>query len=128
MSQSKKCNKCRKTKPISEFGKDKYQKDGLFWCCKSCRIAPRRKIDLYRRYGISLRQYEKLLEKQSGVCAICGRHQAEFKNSLDVDHNHETGKVRGLLCPSCNRGLGNFKDNRGILIKAVQYLEKGNDG
>ncbi|MCK5601272.1 endonuclease VII domain-containing protein [Candidatus Pacearchaeota archaeon] len=124
MPQTKKCCNCWNTKPVSEFNKDKHAKDGLHASCKSCRIKPRRKADLYRKYGISSRQYEKLVEKQNGRCAICGKHQSELKTTLNVDHNHETGKVRGLLCVACNRLLGYAQDNQDILMKAIQYLEK----
>ena len=124
MPQTKKCNKCRKTKEISDFNVDKSQKDGLGWCCKSCRISPRRKCDIYRKYSLSPRQYEKLFEKHKGCCAICGRCQSELKRTLCIDHDHKTREIRGLLCPACNRGVGYFQDSSELLNKAIQYLRK----
>lgn len=74
-------------------------------------------------YGISLQEYNKIFENQNGCCAICGEPQKQQK-ALAVDHNHITGKIRGLLCPNCNRGIGYLKDNSHILQKAIQYLDK----
>jgi len=59
---------------------------------------------------------------QEGRCAICKRHQSEFRRRLDVDHSHSTGKVRGLLCVACNRGIGFFEESAARLVAAVTYL------
>src|SRR5450830_834703 len=59
-------------------------------------------------YGISLVQYNEMLDKQEYRCAMCDRQVSEFSKALHVDHNHSTGKVRGLLCVNCNSGLGLF--------------------
>jgi hypothetical protein len=59
---------------------------------------------------------------QNGCCAICGVHQSEVSKRFSVDHNHSTGKVRGLLCNHCNRGLGHFRDDPMLLEFAAQYL------
>ena len=75
---------------------------------------------LQRLYGITLEDYNVLFERQQGCCAICEKHQVEFKTILNVDHCHTTGKVRALLCTKCNVGLGiyeNWKD------KFKEYLE-----
>lgn len=77
--------------------------------------------DLKRRLGMSLEQYNSLKEKQSNLCAIC-KQPEQFNGSLAVDHCHATGKVRGLLCTNCNRGLGHFKDSTDNLRNAVEYL------
>ncbi len=77
---------------------------------------------LKRFYGISLAQYKEILKKQLDVCAICFRPQQPATRPLDVDHNHQTGKVRGLLCVSCNMGLGAFCDSKELLARAGQYL------
>lgn len=78
-----------------------------------------------RAYGISLDEYNIFLENQGGVCAICGQPEKDSKKTyLSVDHDHETGKVRGLLCSDCNRGLGSFKDSPDLLDKAKAYLGK----
>jgi len=75
-------------------------------------------------FGIDIEDYEKMLEKQNGTCAICGATQADArKHRLHVDHCHDTGKVRGLLCSNCNMGLGKFQDDLQLLKNAVSYLE-----
>lgn len=80
-----------------------------------------------QNYGISAEEYEALLASQGGLCAICRQPEVHktrgggVKN-LSVDHDHETGAVRGLLCVRCNAGLGNFKDRIDILNQAIAYL------
>lgn len=76
------------------------------------------------KYGITLEQYNEMLVKQSNVCAVCG---LECSRKLAVDHCHSTGKVRGLLCVKCNRGIGNFNDDLSRLKAAVNYMEKNTD-
>jgi len=76
------------------------------------------------KYGISLEEYNVLFEKQEYKCAICGIEKSENGKTLHCDHNHKTGKVRGLLCFKCNTGLGNFNDNVEVLLKAISYLNK----
>ncbi len=73
------------------------------------------------RYGITSEEYRNVLQKQDSKCAICGA--VPGKRSLHVDHDHETGKIRGLLCHKCNVGLGHFSDDPNLLIKASKYLE-----
>lgn len=84
--------------------------------------------DLQRKFGISLDEYIKMAIAQHNKCAICGDEEKEVRNgtpkNLAVDHHHATGKVRGLLCSSCNTGLGKFKDNIKILKNAISYLER----
>jgi hypothetical protein len=79
-----------------------------------------------RRYGITRKWYDETLESQGGSCAICNTTEIGRKGHthFHVDHNHYTGKVRGLLCDLCNRGLGYFKDNENLLAYAAEYLEK----
>jgi hypothetical protein len=90
-------------------------------------------IDLKKRFGISLEHYYEMLEKQNHICAICKRpenavdHRTGLPRALAVDHCHATGKVRGLLCTQCNRGLGKFNDNKEYLLSAVKYLEDSTD-
>lgn len=75
-------------------------------------------------FGIDIEDYEKMLEDQNGVCAICGAKHADVrKHRLHVDHCHETEQVRGLLCSNCNMGLGKFQDDLQLLKNAVAYLE-----
>lgn len=74
-------------------------------------------------FGIDIQEYNKLFDEQNGCCAICGRHQSELSQTLYVDHNHETNKIRGLLCINCNALLGHAKDNSNVLEKAMHYLD-----
>ena len=73
-----------------------------------------------KSYGMSAKEYTGLFEKQKGRCAIC-RNITKYR--LCVDHDHETGLVRGLLCKPCNSSLGGFKDNADLLQKALAYLQ-----
>ena len=83
--------------------------------------ARKRKYD--RRYGISYEVYEEMVAAQGGRCLICRR-----KKRLQVDHDHTSGVVRGLLCGSCNKGLGSFKDDVRALKRAINYLMEVRDG
>jgi hypothetical protein len=76
---------------------------------------------LMRKYGITLEQYDAMLDDQGGGCSICGRPQGT-KISLHVDHDHSTGKVRGILCFSCNNALADFQEDMQLLRKAIGYL------
>ena len=83
---------------------------------------------LRRSYGITLTEYERLLEKQHHRCAICGGEgflmdKNRHRIKLVVDHNHSTGEVRGLLCHNCNRALGLLHDDENSLRKALSYLQ-----
>lgn len=88
----------------------------------------RREGWLKRNFGISVKEYEEMLVKQNYRCAICGKHQSEMGKVFDVDHDHSTGKVRGLLCNSCNLAIGLLKDSCDLLIKALTYLKEKSDG
>lgn len=77
---------------------------------------------LKKKYGIGEEEYNHLLMSQSGRCAICQREASDFKRKLAVDHNHTTGKVRGLLCVKCNRGLGCFDEIPTRFDSAKAYL------
>ena len=82
---------------------------------------------LKRKYGITLEQYEELLEKQNHSCAICNRHKTEFKTELAVDHSHKTGRIRGLLCTACNYRLVAKHEDGDLLRKIADYIEQGTD-
>jgi hypothetical protein len=84
---------------------------------------------LKRNYGMTYKQYQEMLIEQDSKCFLCGgpgflMNKERHKLALVVDHCHETGKVRGLLCHNCNRALGLFKDNPDVLIKAAEYVRK----
>lgn len=80
--------------------------------------ATRRK----RMFGISSDEYEKMLFEQSSKCKICGVERKELSYSLCVDHDHKSGRIRGLLCHGCNTGIGRFKENIISLQNAIIYL------
>jgi len=134
------CNNCKIKKVDTDFP---FRKDGRYYSpCKECRRKYQREYvkripdpypdkkkyksrwraySLKADYGLSLEEYNKILDKQGGVCAICLNPCTSGKN-LGVDHCHKTNKIRGLLCQSCNTGLGKFRDNRKLLNKAISYL------
>jgi hypothetical protein len=143
----KRCPRCQVTKPCSEFHKDARNKDGLYAYCKECNKAKvrawgaanpdkvreqgrRRREEgrernsiLLRKYGITAQHYSEMLAAQGGACAICGATEAgRGHRFLVVDHCHTSSQVRGLLCHSCNRGLGLFRDSAKLLAKAQAYL------
>ena len=76
---------------------------------------------LKRMYGLTKDDYDRLLEAQNNGCAICG-NPCDIHKKLSADHDHQTGRVRGLLCHRCNTGLGCFRDDPNRLLKAVEYL------
>ena len=132
METMKICTKFHIEKPLKEFpwntGKTRY-----FSTCYQCRRenykgnentkSRIRNRNLLKSYGITLVDYNKLFNQQEGKCAICGTHQINLIQGMNVDHDHETGLVRALLCPDCNRGLGCFKDNIELIKKAGKYLK-----
>ena len=77
-----------------------------------------------RQYGITLAEYEQMLRDQNNKCAICKNEDEVEGRRLAIDHCHESGNVRGLLCGKCNRGLGLFYDNKELLDNAISYLTK----
>ena len=85
----------------------------------------KRNYHFMKKYGITVEQFDDLRIKQNFCCALCGRHEVETpRKCLCVDHNHDTGKVRELLCETCNQALGLFYDNPEVLEKAAKYLRK----
>lgn len=142
------CNKCESIKPTAEFYKDSGCADGYSTLCKVCRNLSmtswrdknREKYnknmrdwrknnpeevkdhDLRRTYGIGLDEYNKMKGEQSSVCAIC-KEPPKGKRPLVVDHNHRTGRVRGLLCYGCNRAL-HVLESHELLEAAMSYLDK----
>lgn len=80
----------------------------------------RKRARLKSRYGLTPSGFLGFYKEQAGLCAICGGPPG--KQGLHVDHDHATGRVRGLLCFDCNSGLGKFRDHVGLLLRAVTYL------
>lgn len=96
------------------------------YCAECNRLAHHknlRETNLKRSFGISLADYNKMFQEQNGLCLGCYRHQSQLEITLNVDHNHETGIVRGLLCQNCNLVLGQAQDNPEILRRLADYLE-----
>lgn len=119
------CTQCGESKSSSEFPQHtrngKTQKRYHSASCRDCKNVARRDQKLRQVYGISLEQYDAMLQGQNGGCAICGATPG--LRSHVVDHDHNTGQVRGLLCESCNNGIGRFQDNPALLRQAATYLE-----
>lgn len=146
---NKMCPKCKELLPTLSFNKSN-RRDGFQTYCRSCHnkmqrekynsdplqkikrqirasrrkekdpLASRRK-ELKRLYNITLEEYAEIFKNQGEVCAIC-KNTCSTKKSLSVDHDHETGRVRGLLCNKCNVGLGSFRDSKILLLRASEYL------
>jgi hypothetical protein len=133
----KTCTKCNITKELSEFNKSingKFQKRGDCKICQSKYARIRNKItydsqvkwkwNMKSTFNLTVDDYNNLFTKQKGCCAICKKHQSEFRKRLAIDHDHETDIIRGLLCSSCNTALGLLKDDVEILESAINYLNK----
>jgi hypothetical protein len=120
------CRSCGESKPLSEFTLRK-ETGRVRSECKPCRSTS----SAAARYGLSVGDVLSLAKAQGSRCAICKVHAKDiahdsFKhNPLVIDHDHKTGKVRGLLCPTCNLVLGHAKDDVNLLANAISYLTKG---
>lgn len=142
---AKACRTCGEIKALDGFYKHPKTRDGYQGECKDCaRVRAREWQRKNRGYTgllgprdavsgrgrLTVRQYGDMLEQQGGVCAICGKPETNVvgisgkASRLAIDHCHDTGKVRGLLCMRCNTGLGKFYDNKDMLRKAVAYLDR----
>jgi hypothetical protein len=127
---SKWCSDCQQDKPLAEFGSNRASSDGRTSYCKPCHnertkagkerlYGGAREYHLRHRYGITGAQYDQLVADQGGVCALCRQREPQH-----VDHDHLTGRVRGVLCSCCNQGLGNFRDDAATLRLAAEYVER----
>ena len=149
MEQLNKCSKCKLVKPRTDFYLDKSRATGVTSYCKICKIEHRSKRyaaaksrdkeyyrEYYRKnpdkkkqyglklYGLSLENFNQMRTQQNFCCAICKTHEDNLTRKLFVDHCHATGKVRGLLCQSCNTMIGNAKDSVLVLQAGIKYLSK----
>lgn len=134
----KTCSTCKADRPADQYHRSASTTDGLDPRCKPCRkvatqrhaIDPQRKREaqMRRLYGIGVTEYDAMFEEQQGLCAICGMTEQMTRlgvtRGLCVDHDHETGKVRGLLCAACNFAIGKFQDDPTRLRSAAEYLER----
>ncbi len=161
------CNKCKELKPKDQFHRDCSVSRGISYLCKACRNELsrlrrthnpekcraeqrtwraknkdripmiKRRSDLKGKYGLTLEEYESMVDKQGGVCYVCKQPEKSCVKSgtlmsLAVDHDHSCcpgekscGKcIRGLLCSKCNRGLGYFDDNLELIRSLVEYLDR----
>lgn len=132
----KRCPNCKQTKPRTEFGRRKSGHSRSH--CKRCESAKfaesyhadkarsaesYRRSDLKRRYNITAEDYDTMLAAQGGVCMLCAAIECGAgRKYFCVDHNHDTGVVRGLLCNSCNRALGALRDDPDLVARALRYL------
>jgi hypothetical protein len=123
------CGTCRQFRDDSEFGWDT-ARDQPKRTCRPCAADRQRRYvaenrdkvnvaNRIRKRGLTLEQYEAMVAEQGGRCAICKRER-----QLDIDHCHDTQRVRGLLCGPCNRALGFVDDDPAILRAAIRYLER----
>ena len=126
------CTSCSIEKPLEAFYFRKPRNRHESRCKECCRTinkkfnggeTQRRRV-LKKQYGITLETYRIMLENQNYSCAICGEKEKVVGRSLAVDHCHNSGKVRQLLCGNCNQALGKFKDSPELLEKAKAYLIK----
>ena len=142
------CTKCKVEKDSTSFRNDIKKRNGKRSICRQCDLKAdkrtpeqerkrvreyrkknpdklyisNRRTKLKRAYGLTLEDYELILKEQKGVCLIC--KSPPSKKMLAVDHCHNTGKVRGLLCSKCNTALGLVTDSKDILNKMIIYLER----
>ena len=135
------CKICKIEKPLDSFYPRGNSKVYVKSYCKECdservnswrkenreqALQTARAANLKRLYGITLEQYNELLEKQNGCCAICNRHRSTFKMNLAVDHCHSgpnAGAIRGLLCNNCNHRLIGKHTDGSLLRKMADYVE-----
>jgi hypothetical protein len=122
------CKSCSKKQSSVWYARNP-EKKREYYLNRPNRTEYNRAHNLKQNYGITIKEYEILVKKQNNLCAIC--HNPEVATNkitgkalpLSIDHCHNTGKIRKLLCVSCNIGLGNFKDSIQLLKRAVDYLE-----
>jgi len=118
------CASCGEHKPAEQFGRESRGTSGLRARCKECTYWSAAKS----RYGVTKESFVALLASQGGKCALCHTREPTVRGgsnvSWNIDHCHETGRVRGILCSPCNLRLGHFKDNVDMLQRAIDYLRR----
>lgn len=124
-----KCQACHKWLPMWCFYLDRGKVSGRKGICKECHKLVSKRGKLLRRYGLTLEAFEAKLAAQDGCCACCSVElELDGKKTRGpcVDHNHDTGEVRDLLCARCNLAAGNLKDSSERARKLMEYLKKWN--
>ena len=116
------CRSCKEMVPFEKMPRRHSDKKFDSYCTP-CVSEKMRVNNLESKYGITIKEYNTLLDAQDGVCAIC--FGVEKNKKLSVDHNHDTGEVRGLLCHKCNSGIGLLGDKVDALQRAIDYLKIG---
>lgn len=122
------CSHCKIEKEISFYYKNKHRKDRLQNECKSCMNDSNTNVRFKKHYGITLEQAKILLKQQNNCCWLCNKIEtgingnSKKKQSLSLDHDHNTKKARKFLCTKCNHGLGLFNDDPELLTKAASYI------
>lgn len=147
--KTKICNRCKENKLLLQFSNSKYTIDGTQGHCRQCKIKSKKvsirteeqkeanrrgnrkrsdnsfNLYLINTYNITYSKYKEILAEQKDVCKICGEDNSKSHNRrLAVDHCHETGKIRGLLCDKCNRTVGLMEDNSKNATNAAKYLRR----
>jgi hypothetical protein len=129
--ETKWCPDCDSFRHVTEFARNASREDGRSSYCREHQAAridesrvrlhgSSRHYHLMHRYGVSAAEIEEQVERQAGLCVICLKVLGDKPH---VDHDHATGEVRGVLCFNCNGGLGQFRDDAGLLARAVGYLD-----
>jgi hypothetical protein len=137
LNECKVCYICKESKGYGEFPVCSTVSDGRHSYCSVCHRAKsleyyyknrekQRDQRLRRTYGISLHEYGQMLTMQASGCAVCGI--IDPTKTLNVDHCHQTGAVRGLLCQTCNSGLGHFRDDPELMERAASYIRDSMGG
>jgi len=131
------CGRCEQTKPLDDFPRATGKLDGRFGYCTVCTRArngertpeARRRWHLKQKYGMTVEEYDELLARQGGACATCRQPPPDRPRRprdplvfFPVDHDHRTGRVRGLLCFRCNTVLGQVDDDVELLQSLIEYL------
>ncbi len=146
LMKTKICTKCKKEKSLDEFPRKGSNRKGLRAQCKVCKnkdacdnrarnkkenpeqyFENNFKHNIKGKYGLTVEQWQQMFDGQRGCCSICGIHQSEIKRRLDVEHNHNTGKVRSLACVTCNKLIDICETKfYGLENKIRNYLERNN--
>jgi len=123
------CSKCRVWKLPEAFSKNKNQTTGLNYACRECMAAHTQKWNLPAKYKITPEKFEQMLIEQNNSCACCGTQfdkNGKRMGRAHIDHNHQTGEVRGLLCGLCNMAAGKIKDSSALAQRLADYLKHWN--